>query len=198
VPGVYVKAGLEKEKVALLVVIAGLRDGRKVALAAEPGFRESQESWSELSRGLKRGGLRTPKLLVADGHLGIWSAIGEIHPGVEERRCWNHTIVNALDKPPRKQWSEARTLLCEIPSAETRREAEANRDGSIERFGKAYPTAAKCLLADWERMITFYALPTEHWKHLRKNNIVESPFASARLRTSAAKRFNRVASATAR
>jgi hypothetical protein len=35
VDGVYVKAGLEKDKAAILVVIAGLRDGRKVVLAVE-------------------------------------------------------------------------------------------------------------------------------------------------------------------
>ena len=31
--GVYVKAGLEKEKAALLVAIGGVRDGRKLVLA---------------------------------------------------------------------------------------------------------------------------------------------------------------------
>ena len=36
VDGVYVKAGLEKAKSALLVVIGGLSDGRKVILAVEP------------------------------------------------------------------------------------------------------------------------------------------------------------------
>lgn len=195
--GIYVKAGLEKERAALLVVIAGLRDGRKVVLAVEPGYRESKESWSELLRSLKSRGLRSPKLLIADGHLGIWSALGEIFPGVEEQRCWNHKIVNVLDKLPKKQQAEARALLCEIPYADTRQEAEEKRDGFVERFGKAYPSAAKCLLADWERMVTFYGFPKEHWKHLRTTNIVESPFAPVRLRTSAAKRFKKVASATA-
>src|SRR2546422_4477718 len=41
--GIYVKAGLEKDKAALLVVIAGLRDGQKVVLAVESGYRESTE-----------------------------------------------------------------------------------------------------------------------------------------------------------
>ena len=40
-------------------------------------------------------------------------------------------------------------------------------------------------------------LPQAHWKHLRTTNVVESPFASVRLRTSASKRFKRVESATA-
>ena len=39
--GIDVKAGLEKEKAALLVVRAALSDGRKVVLAVTPGHRES-------------------------------------------------------------------------------------------------------------------------------------------------------------
>ena len=41
VDGVYVKAGLEREKAAILVVIAALSDGSKRVLSAEPGYRES-------------------------------------------------------------------------------------------------------------------------------------------------------------
>ncbi len=45
--------------------------------------------------------------------------------------------------------------------------------------------------------MTFYRFPREHWRHLRTSNIVESPLAALRLRTDAAKRFKRVANATA-
>ena len=45
--------------------------------------------------------------------------------------------------------------------------------------------------------MTFSAFPEEHWKHLRTTNVVESPFAAVRLRTSAAKRFKKVEHATA-
>jgi transposase-like protein len=50
--GIYVKAGLEKDKAAILVLIAALRDGRKVVLAVESGYRESTESWATLLRDL--------------------------------------------------------------------------------------------------------------------------------------------------
>jgi transposase-like protein len=50
---------------------------------------------------------------------------------------------------------------------------------------------------DWERLVTFYQFPREHWPHLRTSNVVESPFATVRLRTTAAKRFKRVENATA-
>lgn len=70
VDGIYVKAGLEKDKAAMLVVVAGLRDGRKVVLAVESGARESTASWSASLRDLKQRGLRSPRLVVGDGHLG--------------------------------------------------------------------------------------------------------------------------------
>jgi putative transposase len=35
--GLYVKAGVEKDKAAQPVVVAGLRDGRKVVVAVESG-----------------------------------------------------------------------------------------------------------------------------------------------------------------
>jgi transposase-like protein len=53
------------------------------------------------------------------------------------------------------------------------------------------------LADDWERLVTFYQFPREHWPHLRTTNVVESPFATVRLRTTAAKRFKKVENATA-
>ena len=72
VDGIYVKAGLEKEKAALLVVIGGLSDGRKTVLAVEPGYRESTESWSGVLRSLKERGMNCPRAVTGDGNLGIW------------------------------------------------------------------------------------------------------------------------------
>ena len=46
-------------------------------------------------------------------------------------------------------------------------------------------------------MVSYYAFPTEHWRHLRTTNVIESPFAAVRLRTSAANRYKQVENATA-
>ncbi len=196
--GIYVKAGLEKDKAAMLVLIAGLRDGRKVVLAVESGYRESTESWAALLRDLKARGLRAPRLVIADGHLGIWGAVATVFPEVDEQRCWNHRIVNVLDTLPQKVQGEGRALLTKIPYAETREEAERQK-GAFQAWAtrKGVPAAGRRLAEDWERLVTFYAFPKEHWKHLRTTNVVESPFAAVRLRTAAAKRFKKVENATA-
>jgi transposase-like protein len=43
--GIYVRAGLEQEKAALLVIVGAMRDGRKEVLAVVPGYREPTDSW---------------------------------------------------------------------------------------------------------------------------------------------------------
>ena len=195
--GIYVKAGLEKDKAALLIIIGGLISGKKVFLACESGYRESKESWSGVLRNLTNRGMKLGSLTIADGHLGIWSALGELHPEGKEQRCWNHKIRNVLDCIPKRIRSEAGEYLKRIPYAETLLECERLRDIFIDRYRKDYPKAAEKLLSDWDRMITFYSFPKEHWIHIRTTNVVESPFSSVRLRTDAAKRFKKLQNATA-
>jgi putative transposase len=197
VDGVYVKAGLEKEKAALQVILAGLVDGRKMILAIEPGYRESTESWSGVLRDLKERGLNCPRLVVGDGNLGIWGALANVYPEAAEQRCWNHKIVNVLDKLPKKAQSQAKRRLQDVAYAESRPDAEERRDHFLAWCRREnYQAAGDALVRDWERMVTFYQFPKEHWRHLRTTNVVESPFAALRLRTDAAKRYKKVERAT--
>ena len=76
-----------------------------------------------------------------------------------------------------------------------RRAKHSGRSSPLAR--KLAPKAVERLADDWERLVTFYQFPREHWPHLRTSNVVESPFATVRLRTTAAKRFKKVENATA-
>ena len=49
-------------------------------------------------------GLRCPHLVIGDGHLGIWAAMRNVFPEAEEQRCWNHRILNVLDRIP-ERWN---------------------------------------------------------------------------------------------
>ena len=190
--GIYVKAGLERDKAALLVVMGAMRDGTKEVLAVTSGYRESTDSWAEVFRGLKARGLAAPKLLMADGNAAIWGAASTVWPEAGKQRCWNHKMRNILDRLPQRGQSEAKELLRTVVYASTRAAALKARQAFGKRYGPWYPKAVTVLEDDWDHMVTFYDFPEAHWKHLRTTNVVESPFASVRLRTSAAKRFKRV------
>ena len=198
VDGVYVKAGLEKSKAALLVVLGATSDGRKEILSVVPGHRESTEAWSAVMRDLRARGLNSPRLVVGDGHLGIWAGLRNVFPEADEQRCWNHKILNVLDKVPKKQQTPARMLLRQIPFAETKEEAETIKNKFTTWCEKRQlQDAARILGNDWDRMVAFYGFPKSHWQHIRTSNPIESPFAALRLRTDAAKRYKKVENATA-
>jgi putative transposase len=195
--GLYVKAGLEDTKAALLVLIGALSTGQKIVLAVESGQRESKESWGAVLRDLRARGLQPWRCTIADGHLGIWAALAEQQPTAAEQRCWNHRIINVLDVLPTTHQAQARTLLCAMPYAESQAACEELRAHFVKRYRQLAPKAIERWRHDGERLVTFYQFPQEHWRHLRTTNVVESPFAAVRLRTTAAKRFKKVDSATA-
>ena len=120
--GIYVKAGLERDKAALLVVLGAMRDGTKEVLALRSGYRESVESWSEVLRDLKARGIEAPRLLMADGNAAIWGAVRQVWPEAGEQRCWNHKMRNVLDRLPQREQSEAKDLLRAVVYAPSRAE----------------------------------------------------------------------------
>ena len=195
--GIYVKAGLESTKAALLVLIAALADGTKVVLAVESGHRESSESWAEILRDLTARGLPAPACVVGDGALGLRNAVGQVWPHAAEQRCWNHKLRNVVDAVPLKHQPDVQGAVQRIAAAKSVADAEHERQRFHRDYRLRFPKACERLDRDWARMLTCYQFPKEHWRHLRTTNVVESPFAAVRLRTSAAKRFKKVERATA-
>jgi len=189
--GLYLKAGLEAEKTAMLIIIGVTAEGRKELLAMDEGYRESTASWSGVLRGLRdRGLLEAPLLAVGDGGLGLWAALDQVFPSTRHQRCWNHRRLNVLDKLPRRLHAATSTQLHALYTAPTRAECTQLRAALCQQLRlQGQADAAACLERDWEDFVAFYDFPEEHWTHLRTSNPIESIFAGVRLRTDAAKRM---------
>ena len=78
---------------------------------------------------------------------------------------------------------KVKSALHDIYLAETREAAHKAFDGALKRFEDKYPKAMKCLEKDREELLAFYDFPAAHWIHLRTTNLIESTFATVRLRT---------------
>lgn len=192
--GIYLKAGVGKERAALLIIIGADTDGRKRLLALREGYRESTDSWKEVLKDLRDRGLRAPALLCGDGNLGLWGAAAELWPDTLGQRCLNHKLVNLLDKLPRRMHEEVRQQWRGMYLAESEEAARQLAQAMIAQWQPMYPRAAECLLKDLDTLMTYWKFPIEHHRHLRTTNVIESPFATVRLRTNAAKRFRIVRS----
>jgi putative transposase len=184
--GIHVKVRLEDDankKQCILVLMGATADGKKELIAVLDGYRESEQSWSELLLGLKHRGLKAvPKIAVGDGALGFWAALRKVFPETREQRCWVHKTANVLNNMPKSVQPKAKGDLHEIWQAETKADALAAFDHFLEKYDAKYPKACDCLRKDRDVLLTFYDFPAEHWGHLRTTNPIESTFATIRLR----------------
>ena len=75
-----------------------------------------------------------------------------------------------------------KAALHEVMYAATRAQAREAAQRFAAGYGPKYPKAVATLEKDAEVLLTFFDFPAEHWKHLRTSNVIESPFATVRLR----------------
>jgi len=181
--GVYFNIRLEEDRLACLVIVGVLPDGRKEVIALEDGYRESTESWASVLRDLKRRGMVAPFLAIGDGNLGFWVALRDVYPETKKQRCWKHKIANVLDKLPKRLQARAKEQLHEIMYAPDRESALEEITIFKKEFGTRYAKAVETLTKDQDRMLTFLDFPAEHWLHLRTTNPIESTFATVKART---------------
>ena len=189
VDGIHCNVRLGDDKrVCLLVIIGATKDGRKEIVTVAEGYREDKESWASVLRDSHRRGLKCgPRLAVGDGALGFWAALSDVLPDVQTQLCWVHKMANVLSKLPDSLHIKAKKMLNEISMAPTKMDANVSFDVFIEEFDAKYPRAVDSLRNHRQELMTFYNYPAEHWCHVRSTNIIESPFATVRLRTNKTK-----------
>jgi len=182
--GVYFNIRLEGGRQCILVLMGATADGRKELIAVTDGQRESELSWKELLLDVQARGLTIdPALAIGDGALGFWKALRQVYERTQEQRCWVHKTANVLDKLPKSVQPKAKEMLHEIYLAPSRAEAEKAFALFVKTYEAKYPKATECLAKDRTELLRFYDFPAEHWLHLRTTNVIESVFATVRLRT---------------
>ena len=81
----------------------------------------------------------------------------------------------------------AKKALAEIWGAEDKKHAEAAIRTVEKLYGAKFPSAVKKITDDQDVLLAFCDYPEDHWIHLRTANLIESTFASVRLRTKVTK-----------
>jgi len=83
---------------------------------------------------------------------------------------------------PKRLQPRAKSQLHEIYKSETREIAEEETRKFVKEYEDRYPKAVASLLRGRERMLSFFDFPGAHWQSIRSTNVIESAFATVRLR----------------
>ena len=82
---------------------------------------------------------------------------------------------------------KVKAALHNIMNAEDKEAAGLAIDQLQATYGAKYPKAVDKVLKDRQVLLTHFDFPVEHWIHLRTTNVIESTFATVRLRTNKTK-----------
>lgn len=183
-----VRAGT-KEKEAVLVAWAFLKDGSRELLGVSLGNQESYSAWKGFLEDMVKRGLNDPLLTVIDGCAGLIKAVKEVFPNSDIQRCTKHRTENVLDKVLKEDREKVKDSVRKIFYASTYGHAKEAIEIFKSKWGKKYPSALECLMEDIEACLTYYKYPYRHWKRIRTTNAVERSFREVRQRTRGIGRF---------
>jgi transposase-like protein len=167
-----------------LLVAAGIgADGRRHILSWAVGNSESEETWGEVFRDLKRRGLGGVELLVSDAHKGIQAAAKKHLQGVMWQRCRVHFVRELLNKVSYKDYkalaSDLKSIFASADKALCRQAAQE----VVARWEKKAPKMATALEAGLEDCLSVLELPDTHRRRLHSTNLLERLMEELKRRT---------------
>ena len=180
-PYLFVDARYEKARVdgrvasQGVLVVSGVRDdGFREILAVEVADTESEATYQELFRSLKRRGLKGVELVVSDDHGGLKAAVERHFQGASHQRCQVHYTRNVLGMVGATRRKELAADLRAIFAAPDGRSALELASSVAEKWrGKGYEKVACHIEEHIEECLSCLAFPESHRRRIRTTNGLE-------------------------
>jgi len=172
------------ENVSILVAIGVNAEGYREILGVAEGSREDKESWKSFFRYLKGRGLEEVRLIVSDKNLGLLDIIGDFFPNSLWQRCVVHFYRDILSAVPKGKVKKVGMMLRAIHAQEDREAARQKAEEVAQKLeAEQLQKASRLVRSGAEETFSYYAFPSNHWRHIRTNNPLERLNREIRRRT---------------
>jgi putative transposase len=178
-----VRIGDRVMTLALMIAHGVSSSGTREILAVEPMYDESEDSWREFFRLLKKRGLRRVSLCISDAHAGIQAAVKKELLGASWQRCKVHFMRNVLAKVPHKEKRRFAAHLKQIWLQPDRKSARRMADELAKEYGDRFADAIRCLEDGLEDSLQFYSFPEIDPKKISSTNMSERTVREVRRRS---------------
>ena len=156
------------------MVAVGINDkGERKVIGFGQYEDESNPTWTDFVRSLKKRGLSGVMMYTSDAHPSIRHAMNLEFPDAVWQRCQFHFMKNILDAAPKKNRPGLETELREMFNSATVQEASKLRDEIIKDYADIAEQSMSILDNGFEDTMTVMMLPAEIRRPLRTSNMVE-------------------------
>jgi putative transposase len=190
-PYLFVDARYEKVRIdrrvvsqGVLIVCAVREDGRREIIALEVADTESEATYHELFRSLKRRGLSGVELVVSEDHEGLKAAVCRHFQGAAHQRCQVHYSRNLLGMVGAAKRKELGADLRAIFAAPNGEQALRISSSVADGWRSKGNEKVACHIEEHiEECLTCLAFPESHRRRIRTINSLERLNQEVRRRT---------------
>ncbi|KMY43119.1 transposase [Bacillus sp. FJAT-27916] len=177
VDAMYIKVRENHRVVSKAVYIATAitEKNKREILGLSIDHVESFESWSRFFQQLKSRGLQSPKLVISDAHQGLQKAIQREFIGTSWQRCNVHFKRNIIEKLPKKNSEEIRSMIKRVFGAVKIEDSRRFKEELMKQFSDEpkYEKALEILDDGYEDTIQYMSHPAKMHPHIRSTNSLE-------------------------
>lgn len=171
---VKIRDGGHVKNKAIYVAIAVNMQGNKEVLGLWAADNEGAKFWLQILTDIQNRGAKDFFIACVDGLKGFPEAIEAVYPRTEVQLCIVHLVRASLTYVNWKQRKEVVGDLRPIYQAGTAAEAEIRREEFALKWDASYPMVSQIWRRNWERIVPFFAYPSEIRKVIYTTNTIES------------------------
>ena len=158
---------------AVLIVSGIAMSGHRDILAIDVAHTETEATYGDLFKDLKKRGLKGVQLVISDHHEGLQNAIKRHFQGAAWQHCQTHFHRNIKGITPPKYQREVAQALKDVFNAPDQATAQARLSAMMDTYEEILPKLVEKIDQDIIHALACFHFPQQHQRRIRTTNLLE-------------------------
>ena len=169
----HIRSGGQVVSEGVLIVIGIAESGHRDILSLEVAHTETEATYADLFKNLKRRGLKGVQLVISDHHEGLQNAIKRHFQGASWQHCQTHFHRNIKGITPPKHQRQVNDALKDVFNAPDQDTAKKRLSFMMDTYENVLPKLVDKIDRDVAHCLTCFDFPKPHRKRIRTTNVLE-------------------------
>ncbi|MXX15020.1 MAG: IS256 family transposase, partial [Gemmatimonadetes bacterium] len=158
---------------AVLIVSGIAESGHRDILSLEVAHTETEATYADLFKDLKKRGLKGVQLVISDHHEGLQNAIKRHFQGAAWQHCQTHFHRNIKGITPPKHQREVAQALKDVFNAPDQATAQDRLSAMMDTYEEILPNTVEKIDRDIIHCLACFHFPQQHQRRIRTTNLLE-------------------------
>ena len=157
-----------------VLIVSGIAmSGHRDILALDVAHTETEATYADLFKDLKKRGLKGVQLIISDHHEGLQNAIKRHFQGASWQHCQTHFHRNIKGITPPKYQREVAEALKDVFNAPDHNTAQKRLSQMMDTYEQILPNVVDKIDRDIIHCLACFHFPQKHRRRIRTTNLLE-------------------------